>query len=400
MTCRAVCPASHFSLRRNDQQIFVMDNTSKKEKKHAYRWMVIPPFIIYLFVLAFPVVLSIILSLSNFNGGRIFGTGSMKIVGFGQYAKLFSDPYFWHAFRNNIYIVLVSVFGQLPLGLFLAYLIYRKIVCFGTFWQGVLYIPSVISVIVIGIMWNLIFSPFGPLAEVVNDVNLSSYQNKLEKVMESYDYQNGDAIENEMIDDIIRIDSRAAKKAFDDPGKGIVATIEVLSDDTDKQLINDLSNILSRKWSSDFLNKDGSSMWPILFVTLWCWTGMYLIIFLANMQKINKETIESAMIDGAKEKSILRHIIIPELQGSIMNCSVLCIAGSLNSFALIYSMTGGGPARITQVLAIYMYEKAFMGSPDYPMANAISMMMVTFSLLLILLTRKIQKAFGGENDEN
>lgn len=362
--------------------------------------MVIPPFIIYLFVLAFPVLLSIILSLSDFNGGRIFGAGSLKLIGFGQYAKLLSDPYFWHAFRNNIYIVLISVFGQLPLGLFLAYLIYRRIVRLGTFWQGVLYVPSVISVIVIGIMWNLIFSPFGPLAEVVNDFNRSSYQNNLEKVLDNYNYQNGDAIEDAMIDDIIRIDSKAARKAFDDPDKGIRETIAVLSDDTDEQLVLDLSNMLSRKWSSDFLNKDGASMWPILFVTLWCWTGMYLIIFLANMQKINKETIESAMIDGAKEKSILRHIIIPELQGSIMNCSVLCISGSLNSFALIYSMTGGGPARITQVLAIYMYEKAFMGSPDYPMANAISMMMVAFSLLLILLTRKIQKAFGGQDDEN
>ncbi|MFA7168626.1 MAG: sugar ABC transporter permease, partial [Sphaerochaetaceae bacterium] len=71
----------------------------------------------------------------------------------------------------------------------------------------------------------------------------------------------------------------------------------------------------------------------------------------------------------------------------------------LNSFAMIYAMTGGGPARITQVLSIYMYEKAFMGTPDYPLANAISIMMVLFSVVLIILTRSIQKHFGGTHED-
>lgn len=378
----------------------IMDMTSQKEKRRAYRWMVLPPFIIYLFVLAFPVILSIILSLSDFKGGKFFESGALRIVGFGQYAKLFADPYFWHALRNNIYIVLISVFGQLSLGLFLAYLIYRRIVKAGAFWQGVLYVPSVISVIVIGIMWNLIFSPSGPIAEIVNKSNFISYRETAERILDQYSYDSGMEIPEGMISDIISIDRKSALKAFEDPRQGIRDSILMLSDDSRKELAAGLANLLCRKWNSSFLNRDGVSMLPILFVTLWCWTGMYLIIFLANMQKINKETIESAMIDGAKEKSILFHIIIPELQGTIMNCVVLCISGSLNSFALIYSMTGGGPARITQVLAIYMYEKAFMGTPDYPLANAISMMMVFFSLLLILITRRLEKTFGVYEDEN
>ncbi|MBR6085807.1 MAG: sugar ABC transporter permease, partial [Spirochaetales bacterium] len=371
-----------------------MDLTSKKETRRAYRWMVIPPFIIYLFVLAFPVFLSIVLSLSDFRGGKFFEPGAIRIVGFGQYAKLFSDPYFWHALRNNIYIVLISVFGQLSLGLFLAYLIYRRIVKAGAFWQGILYVPSVISVIVIGIMWNLIFSPSGPLAEIVNRSNYMSHKEKIGRILDRYDYDPGLEIPEGMISDILGTDRKAAQKAFDDPVQGISNSIMMLSDYSREELASGLANLLCRKWDSGFLNRDGISMLPILFVTLWCWTGMYLIIFLANMQKINKETIESAMIDGAKERSILFHIIVPELQGTIMNCVVLCISGSLNSFALIYSMTGGGPARITQVLAIYMYEKAFMGTPDYPLANAISMMMVFFSLILILITRRFEKAFG------
>ncbi len=85
-------------------------------------------FLIYLFVFGFPIVLAIVLSLSNYGGGKMFGGTSWGITGFRQYQRLFADPYFWNALKNNIYIVLVSVLGQLPLGFIFAYLIYRKTV--------------------------------------------------------------------------------------------------------------------------------------------------------------------------------------------------------------------------------------------------------------------------------
>jgi ABC-type sulfate transport system permease component len=40
-----------------------------------------------------------------------------------------------------------------------------------------------------------------------------------------------------------------------------------------------------------------------------------------------------------------------------------------------------------------------MGTPDYPLANAISIMMVLFSVVLIILTRSIQKHFGGTHED-
>jgi len=361
--------------------------------------MVIPSFVIYLFVMAFPIVLSLVLSLSNFSGGKIFGSAQWRLTGFQQYGKLFTDPYFWHAFKNNILVVLVSVFGQLPLGLFFAYLIYRKIVKFGEFWQGILYVPSIISVVVIGIMWNLIFSPYGPLSEIVNKYYSLSYASNLSKIIAgSIGSQGKLAISDNLIARIIALNPQSVASTFSNPQVELKDLLINMANMGIPEIQADLTHLFAPVWSTSFLNKEGTAMIPILFVTLWCWTGMYLILFLANMQKINPQTIESAQIDGAKEKSILAHIILPELSGVIMNAAILCIAGSLNSFALIYAMTGGGPARITQVLSIYMYEKAFMGTPDYPLANAISIMMVAFSLLLIALTQNVKKRFGDQNE--
>ncbi len=123
---------------------------------------------------------------------------------------------------------------------------------------------------------------------------------------------------------------------------------------------------------------------------------MYLIMFLANMQKIDTQIIESARIDGANEAQVMRYIILPSLSGTIVNSAILAIAGSLNSFALVFAMTGGGPATITEILSIYMYDNAFSGAPNFPLANAIALVMVVISFVLIMVTKVLEKRFGGK----
>ena len=57
--------------------------------------------------------------------------------------------------------------------------------------------------------------------------------------------------------------------------------------------------------------------------------------------------------------------------------------------------TGGGPARVTQLLSIYMYDRAFMRAPHYPLANAIALAIVIFSLILVMLTKVVERRYGG-----
>ncbi len=176
--------------------------------------MVLPALILYLLVLGFPIVISIILSLSNYNGGKMFGGEPWRIVGFQQYQRLVHDPYFWSALKNNIYIVLVSVFGQLPLGFIFAYLIYRRVVRFGEFWQAVLYMPAIISVIVIGIMWSIIFSPSGVIAEIVNRANANALYHKISHV---FNAAGGFNITDTVVKQLIAISGPVAGQTFQNP---------------------------------------------------------------------------------------------------------------------------------------------------------------------------------------
>lgn len=300
---------------KNKKNISYID----KEAKRSYWFLVLPAVLIYFAIMAFPTIFSIILSISNYGGGPLFGgRNPLEIVGLKWYGKLLEDKYFFIALQNNLKIVLVSVFGQIPLGFILAYILHRGMVKGKDFFQTMIYLPCVISTVVIGILWKSFFAPSGAFPELLRLFN------------PSYDMQ--------------------------------------------------LSN---------------NPMGSVLFVILWMYTGTYLIIFLANLQKINSSVIEAAKIDGASEMQLLRYIILPALSGVIVTSCILAISGSLKSFDLIYVMTGGGPANRTTVLSLYMFDKAFKGAPKYPLANAISTVMVLISFALILITKKVEKKFGG-----
>ena len=89
---------------------------------------------------------------------------------------------------------------------------------------------------------------------------------------------------------------------------------------------------------------------------------------------------------------------LPALSGVIVTTAILAISGSLKTFDLIYAMTSGGPAGQTRVLSLYMYQSAFQGAPNYPLANAISTVMVLISIVLIVITRRLGKTFGSKEE--
>jgi len=295
--------------------------SSKTEEKLSYILLVLPALLLYFFVMAFPTVFSVVLSLTNYSGGKVFGSRSFSFSGIRAYIDVFSDQYFYIALKNNMLIVLISVFGQIPLGFFLAYILSRGLIKGKDFFQAMIYLPNVISAVIIGILFSRFF--------------LTS---------------------NSVFLEIQKFFNPAAEFI---PGKNAMVTV--------------------------------------LIVILWMYTGFYVIIFLANLQKIDVSIIEASKIDGASEMQTLRYIILPALSGVIVTCAILAIAGSLKSFDLIFVMTQGGPARRTSVLALYMYDKAFRGAPNYPVANAISTIMIIISFILIGLTRGAEKHFeAGE----
>ena len=297
--------------------------SDKALKRWSYAALAGPALVIYGAVVVVPILVSIGVAFFDWDGFV-----AATFVGLANYQKLFADPAFWWDVRNNLLVVLVSLAGQIPLGFVLAYIVFRRIVRNGAFYETMIFLPITISSVIVAILWNRLFSPTGVLVELMRD-------------------------------------------ATGDPRW-------VLSAQED------------RFWA----------MFPVLFVILWQFTGLYLVIFLANMQKINRSTIEAALLDGASEWQILRQVVAPNLWGVVFTCAVLAISGSLKSFDLIWAMTAGGPARYTEVLGIYLYQATFHYAVNpYGMGGAASVVIIVISVLLIKLVELLFRAFTRRQAE-
>lgn len=102
---------------------------------------------------------------------------------------------------------------------------------------------------------------------------------------------------------------------------------------------------------------------PMLSITaVRVWNGLpFAVIFiLAALQTIPKELYEAASIDGAHAAQKFLHITMPMLKPVLSILITLLVIGGIGSFEINYIMTGGGPQNLTNILAVFSYQQAFM----------------------------------------
>ncbi|MFV0343536.1 MAG: carbohydrate ABC transporter permease [Anaerocolumna sp.] len=126
------------------------------------------------------------------------------------------------------------------------------------------------------------------------------------------------------------------------------------------------------------------AMVAIAIVTIWKFTGYYMIVYLAALQGIPFSLYEAASIDGAKGWQKLRYITIPMLTPTTFFVLIMLTIQCFKVFDLVYVMTGGGPGNSTKTLVNYIYEKAFVSWQLGPAsAGAIILFSVVLGITLI-----------------
>jgi multiple sugar transport system permease protein len=123
----------------------------------AVTLMICVPLFVVVGLVWVPTVLSGVLSFTSWDG--IGGVSTIEWVGTRNYQQIFEIyPPFWPAFRHNvIWLVFLTLVPTL-LGLLLAYLLDKKIR--GTrVYQSIFFLPVVLSLAVVGFIWQLIYAP-------------------------------------------------------------------------------------------------------------------------------------------------------------------------------------------------------------------------------------------------
>lgn len=126
-------------------------------------------------------------------------------------------------------------------------------------------------------------------------------------------------------------------------------------------------------------------------VVIWQAVGFYMVLFIAGMESIPDTFYEAATLDGANRWQIFWNITLPLLWDTVRTALIFLAIGAVDMFAIVQTMTQGGPSRSTDVLATYLYERAFLQSEfGYATAIAVSMFLfvLTLSAVLMRLTQR------------
>ncbi|MFE5322123.1 carbohydrate ABC transporter permease [Paenibacillus sp. NPDC056579] len=131
----------------------------------------LPAFLLYAFFVIIPVFWSAYYGFFDWKG-----IGAAKYIGFDNYVEVVKDPLFWKSFKNNMLIVAASVFGQVPIALVLALLL-MKSTLFQRMIRASVFMPMVLSSVVVGIIWGYIYHPqIGILNFLLETVGLESWK--------------------------------------------------------------------------------------------------------------------------------------------------------------------------------------------------------------------------------
>ena len=120
-------------------------------------------------------------------------------------------------------------------------------------------------------------------------------------------------------------------------------------------------------------------------VVIWQQVGFFMVLFIAGMESIPSAFYEAAVIDGATRNDLFWKITLPLLWDSIRTALVFLAIMATNMFAITQTMTQGGPNRQSEVLATYVYERAF-ASGKFGYATAVAMAIFAVALVLSLVT--------------
>ncbi len=116
------------------------------------------PTLLQIILLWVPAVVTIVLSFTYWNGVRL---EDIRWAGIQNYKTIFvNEPLFYQALKNNGIWLAFFVLVATPLGILLAYQVDRGIKGHA-FYESIYYLPVVLSLAVIGIIWNFMLQPGG-----------------------------------------------------------------------------------------------------------------------------------------------------------------------------------------------------------------------------------------------
>lgn len=144
-----------------------------------------------------------------------------------------------------------------------------------------------------------------------------------------------------------------------------------------------------------FFSSGGLVFPTMVFINIWFGAPLIMVNVLSALQTVPRDQYEAAQLDGASPWQSFLHITVPHIRTVVGLLMVLRTIWIFNSFDMIYLITGGGPAGLTQTVPIYAYNVGW-GLKMLGRSSAVTVLLLIFLLLVCALYFRLLEKWEKE----
>ena len=306
----------------------------------------IPAFVIMAVITFYPLVFQMIISFSDFQTKDILlqlRSPNLHWVGFQNFIDIFTGGLpvqnfdFFRVLTYNFWWAITNVAVHLPAGVLIAVALNTNGLWFKRFYRAIYILPVVIPPLVVATIWRNIF-----------------------------DEQYGAM--NQLLTTVVH-------------GFGSMDPVRI-------------------RWLTEYkppipwLLPNGPlplAYYAMMIANFWLGWPFMALIATGALQSIPKDLYEAASIDGASAQQQFWNVTVPLLRPAMIPAMIYGFTTSFNLFSFVYFMTGGGPARTTEILVTFVYTLV-RDLHLFGAAAAFSVIIFVVALLVFLVTNRITRA--------
>lgn len=146
-------------------------NSTILPKKRTMLLYMLPGFVLYTLAVVAPIFIALYYGFFEWSGGT-----KKTFIGMQNFAELFHDKVFIESIGHNLFITIICIVGQIGIAFIFAFLLNSRGIWLKGVHRSLMYFPSVLSAVVVGFIWSLIYDyHYGLLNTLLRAVGLESH---------------------------------------------------------------------------------------------------------------------------------------------------------------------------------------------------------------------------------
>ena len=150
-----------------------------------------------------------------------------------------------------------------------------------------------------------------------------------------------------------------------------------------------------------WLKGSSTSMFAMVLLCFWRWTGMNMLYYMAGLKSIPSELYEAADIDGANSFQKFTKIVLPLLKPTTIYVLTISIYAGLSMFTESYMIFGGNnsPKNYGLTIVGYLYRYGFEKVDKFGFASAVGLVLLVGAMIITVVQLWITGTIGRKEEK-